>query len=528
MSCDVLIIGAGIAGLTAALNAKDENNNVIVVSKNYPTYSQSCQAQGGINAVLKLDESKIKLHIDDTYNASRNLANKDNIKDMCLNASKYIKWLDDLGVPFNRNESNQISQRKFGGTKEKRTCYSSDYTGLKIINTLYDECLNKGIEFYYDYFLLDLLVYENKCYGGKFYNISNGDINDIYASSTILATGGYAGVYFNHTTNSYTNTSEAIYIAYKNGVKLSNMEFVQFHPTTLVNSNILISESCRGEGAYLVDEEFNRFIDELETRDKITKKIYEMKLENKKVFLDLRHLGEVIDELLPQEKDIAFCYANIDIKKELLQIEPASHYSMGGIKTDSNTKTNINSLYACGECSQMDIHGANRLGGNSLLELIHSGTIAGKNAKSNKKFIINHYSKKSNIFDIEYLLSLPNKLNFYKYKIDLGRVMFKYAGIKRDKNSLNKALRFIEEAIKDINQMGVIDKSKKYNKNLIEFIEFISMVHICKCIVLNALNRCESRGSHFREDYKDELNEYKLNSFIIYNNNDYFGFEDLK
>ena len=402
MNCDVLIIGAGISGLTAAINAKDENNKVYVISKHYPTYSQSCQAQGGINAVLQADESKINIHIDDTYKASCNLAKKENIKEMCFNASKYIKWLDDLGVPFNRNEHNQISQRKFGGTKEKRTCFSSDYTGLKIINSLYDECINKGIEFYYDYFLLDLFINESECFGAKFYDIRRGESKEIYSNSTIIATGGYAGVYFNHTTNSYANTSEAIYIAYRKGVKLSNMEFVQFHPTTLINSNILISESCRGEGAYLVDEDSNRFIDELETRDKITRKIYDMKLENKKVFLDLRHLGNIIDTLLPQEKDIAKNFANVDIKNELLEIEPASHYSMGGIKINSNCNTNIANLYACGECAQMDIHGANRLGGNSLLELIHSGTIAGANARENPHCISMINYKVNNIFDIDF------------------------------------------------------------------------------------------------------------------------------
>jgi succinate dehydrogenase / fumarate reductase flavoprotein subunit len=259
---DVLIIGSGGAGLTAALNAKKNNTNVLVVSKTFPTHSQTVQAQGGINAVLYEDNDSIENHINDTYNASHLLANKKNITFLCKNAKDTILWLDSIGVPFNRTKNGKFSQRKFGGTKLLRTCYSSDYTGLKIMHTLFDQCVKENIDFCYEYFLLELIIENDICKGAIFLDIKNGNIATIYAKTTILATGGYAGIYSNNTTNSYSNSADGLAVAFRAGVKLSNMEFVQFHPTTLVNTNILISESARGEGAYLVDKDGNRFIDE--------------------------------------------------------------------------------------------------------------------------------------------------------------------------------------------------------------------------------------------------------------------------
>lgn len=251
---DVLIIGSGIAGLTAAINASNNNSKVLVLSKTYPTHSQSVQAQGGINAVLYEDDDSIDTHIEDTYKASCKLSNKDNIKIMCQNSKETIYWLDSIGVPFNRTNENKISQRKFGGTKKIRTCYSSDYTGLKILHTLYDKCIEQDIEFKNEHLLLNLIIEDDKCIGVTALDIKEGVVKEFLSKTTILATGGYAGIYTNHTTNSYSNTADGTAIAFDAGVELSNMEFVQFHPTSLENSNILISESARGEGGYLLNK----------------------------------------------------------------------------------------------------------------------------------------------------------------------------------------------------------------------------------------------------------------------------------
>jgi len=519
---DVLIIGSGGAGLCAALSAKENGSNVLVVSKTFPTHSQTVQAQGGINAVLYEDEDSVDCHISDTYKASCELSNKDNIKFLCENAKENILWLDSIGVPFNKNANAKIKQRRFGGTKKLRTCYSSDYTGLKIIHTLFDQCIKNKIDFKNEYFLLELIIENNNCHGAIFLDIQNGNIEKIYSKSTIIATGGYSGIYSNNTTNSLSNCSDGIAVALRAGVKLSNMEFVQFHPTALKDSNILISESARGEGAYLVDCKNNRFIDELKSRDEVTKAIYEKIINNEKVYLDLRHLGkEKIDKLLPQEKKLAFEYSNIDISKELLPINPAAHYSMGGIKTDINSKTNIENLYACGEVAQSSIHGANRLGGNSLIEIVTFGKSAGINASNNSKNItikkdiefINSCKDK-----IEKIFNFTNKINFYEKKDLLANNLFEKIGILRNENDINEFIDFITEINSEIENMGVLDKSKIYNKNLIDFLEFINQIEISHIIALCSKQRKESRGSHTRVDYKDISSEYTKYSYVIKQN----------
>lgn len=516
---DLLIIGSGGAGLCAALSAKENGCDVLVVSKTYPTHSQTVQAQGGINAVLYEDDDSIDLHIEDTYKASCKLSNKDNIKTLCATAKESVLWLESIGVPFNKDENSKIKQRKFGGTNKKRTCYSSDYTGLKIIHTLFDQSIKNKIAFKNEYFLLDLIVKNKRCYGAVFLDIKTGNIENIYSKSTILATGGYAGVYSNNSTNSLSNCADGTAAALRAGVKLSNIEFVQFHPTALENSNILISESARGEGAYLVDSKNKRFIDELKPRDEVTKAIYEKLINKDKVYLDLRHLDETkINKLLPQEKRIALEYTNIDITKELLPINPAAHYSMGGIKTDKNFKTNIENLYACGEVAQSSIHGANRLGGNSLIEIITFGKKAGISASNNSKNIkdiknieyITSYKNK-----IENIYNLPNKINFYEKKDLLANELFEKVGIIKNENDLDDFINFIDNLNSQLPNMGILDKSKIYNRNLVDFLEFLNQIEISKIIALCSKQRKESRGSHNRLEFKNISNEYEKYSYAL-------------
>ena len=269
---DVLIVGSGGAGLSAALEAKRSGVNVTVLSKTYPTHSQTAQAQGGINAVLSEDgEDSVHYHINDTYKSSQKLASIGNIKVLCLEAKESIEWLDRLGVPFTRTKDSKVAQRKFGGTKHIRTCYSSDYTGLKILHTLYDQCIKDDITFINESMILNLIVKENCIYGITALDIKNGEVKEYKAKKVILATGGYAGIYSGFTTNSKATTGDGIAAAYRAGVELSNMEFVQFHPTAMRGNNILISESARAEGAYLVDSNGERFVDELLTRDEVAK-----------------------------------------------------------------------------------------------------------------------------------------------------------------------------------------------------------------------------------------------------------------
>jgi succinate dehydrogenase / fumarate reductase flavoprotein subunit len=534
MMIDVLIIGSGIAGLTAALNAKKNNSNVLVISKTYPTHSQSVQAQGGINAVLYENDDSVETHIEDTYKGSCKLANKDNIKFMCENAKDTIYWLDSIGVPFNRTSVNKIAQRKFGGTKKIRTCYSSDYTGLKILHTLYDKCINENIKFENEHMLLNLIIENNQCYGATFLDIKTGVVKEYKSKTVILATGGYAGIYNNHTTNSYSNSGDGIAVAFNAGAKLSNIEFVQFHPTTLENSNVLISESARGEGGYLLDKEMNRFIDELKSRDEVSRAIYEKIQRDEKVYLDLRHLGiDKIKESMPQERSLAINYSNIKIEDEILPITPASHYSMGGIKTDINAKTSIKNLFACGECAEASIHGANRLGGNSLLEIVTFGKVAGLNASNEAKEI--KYNEFSSIQidkdkkELDEIFEIENKINFYSEKERVGDLLFNNLGLFRTESQMQMALTELKKIKENLKYMGIDDKSKIYNKNLIDLLEFKNMIEVSIHVCICALNRKESRGSHFRLDYPNQDINYEKNSFVIKENTKIkVDFEDVQ
>ena len=517
---DVLIIGSGAAGLTAALNAKQNGSTVAILSKTYPTHSQTVQAQGGINAVLYEDDDSVDIHVNDTYKASCGLANKDNINFMCINAKETISWLDKIGVPFTKDNDSKIAQRKFGGTKKIRTCYSSDYTGLKIVHTLFDQCIKNDIQFINEHILLDLIIEDNICSGVIAFDIIEGKVKEFKAKSTILASGGYAGIYTNFTTNSFANTADGLAISLNSGVNLSNIEFVQFHPTALVNSNILVSESARGEGGYLLDQNEKRFIEELKPRDEVARAIYEKIKSNEKVYLDLRHLGlEKINTVMPQERKLALEFSGVKIEEELLPINPAAHYSMGGIKTDINSNTNINSLYACGEVAQASIHGANRLGGNSLLEIVTFGKVAGIKASNNAKVIKSIDNKESIEFSkqkkyINEIYTYTNEINFYEYKEYLGKLFFENVGLFRNEENLQFAINELEEIKSKISKMGVMDKSIVYNKNLVEFLEFLNMIEIAEVIAKTAQNRKESRGAHYRDDYPEESKSYEKNSLI--------------
>lgn len=526
---DVLIIGSGAAGLSAALTAKTQNTKVAVISKTLPTHSQTCQAQGGINAVLYEGDDSINTHIEDTYKASKRISNKDHIKLMCENAKETIEWLDSLGIPFNRDIENKISQRKFGGTSKIRTCYSSDYTGLKILHTLYDQCIKNDIDFINEHFILELIVENNTCIGAIALDIISGEIKKIQAKTTIIASGGYAGIYTKHTTNSYSNTGDGLVLAYKAGAKLSNLEFVQFHPTALKNTNILISESARGEGGYLVDKDGNRFIDELKSRDVVARAIFDKQVEGEDVYLDLRHLGqEKIKHLLPQEYELAKLFSNIELDKELLPINAAAHYSMGGIKTNINTETSIENLYACGECAQSDIHGANRLGGNSLLEIVSFGKIAAYNA-SKKAKEINYINKDlSTQYDekINNIYKKINRLSLYEIKNELGKTLFNSLGLYRDEENILLTLNKLDEYKHNLINIGIEDKSKQYNKNLIDYLEFENILELSILIAKSVLSRKESRGSHFRTDYPNENETYKKISLISKYKDIYF--EEIK
>lgn len=516
MIYDAIIIGNGGAALSCAISLKQRNLNILVITKGDCTSAQTSQAQGGINAVINPNDS-IENHIKDTLKSAHNIGDTTTIEYMCNNAKETILWLDSLGVPFNRDNNNNIAQRQLGGASYNRACYSSDYTGLKIVHTLFDTANKLDIEFLYQHNLLDIIVEDDISKGVIVQNIKNSAISQYLAKNIILATGGYGGVYHNYTTNSKGNVGDGIAIAYKNGAILENMEFVQFHPTAIKDKFILISESARGEGGYLITKDKERFVDELLPRDIVAREIYKKIQNNQEIFLDVRHLGyEKIIELLPQEYKLCLEHLSLRMDKDPIPITPASHYTMGGIKANQSLQTNIKFLYAVGECSNIGVHGANRLGGNSLLEIITFGKAIADNITTNNIVIDKEYPQLSKAKkDINSILNYNGDKNFYTQRDRLGEIMFQNVGLFREESKLKKALTFINENITNLNKFKIEDKSTIYNTNLKDFLEFRNSLYISKAIVLSALKREESRGSHYREDYPNSSKLFENTTLYI-------------
>ena len=521
---DILIIGSGGAGLSSALEAKQQGATVTVVGKHYPTASQTSMAQGGMNASLgNVTPDSVQAHIDDTIKSAHELCNTKMIESMCQDAPNSIAWLEELGVPFDRTQEGKVAQRQLGGASSKRACYAQDYTGLKILHTLYDTCLKEGIEILEEQFLLELIVEDKEVLGAIFLDIVTGEVKEIRAKATILATGGYGALYKNFTTNSEGATGDGLSAVLKAGGTLSDMEFVQFHPTALKGSSTLISESARGEGGYLVNSKGERFVDELLPRDVVARAIFEQIDKGEEVFLDVRHLGEEkLLKLMPQEVQLCRLYEGVDPIDELIPIKPVAHYSMGGIDVNENLEVRgLKNCYAVGECSNAKVHGANRLGGNSLLEIISLGRLAGKNA-------VGCVSQRTEKRDTEtqntqlqktkeYIESLfeeyPYQKNFYTLQEELGAKFYKHVGVVKDNTQLNNLLNELRVIKADLDDMGIGDKKRENNTNLVEFLQFQNLLTIGEVVLDASLVRDESRGAHFKPAFPNKDNKlYKAHS----------------
>jgi succinate dehydrogenase / fumarate reductase flavoprotein subunit len=518
---DVLIIGSGGTGLTAALAAKAKGANVLVAGKLHPTNSQTSMAQGGINAALgNAGEDSIEAHIADTLKSSRNLCDEVMVRTMCENAPEAIRWLESIGVPFSRTEEAKIAQRQLGGANSKRACYSQDYTGLKILHTLYDTCLKEGIEFLDDHYFLNLITQEQEnpeldpqIRGATFLEIATGEVRQVDAGSVIIATGGYSSIYHGFTTNAFGSTGDGISAVIRAGGYISDIEFVQFHPTALKGSAILISESARGEGGYLLNGKGERFVDELQPRDIVARAIYEQIGNGEEVFLDIRHLGkEKLMELLPQEMHLCKLHENIDPVTELIPIKPVAHYSMGGIDVKRSLEVRgIKGCFAAGECSNAKVHGANRLGGNSLLEIITFGKLAGENATAYAMRTDNTPADDMQLNSdrnfINGIYHFTKQINFYEKRDFIGKIFYHNAGIVRNDSNLKAVLAAIRQIQKELPFMGPRDTDRKNSTNLIEFIEFGNTLELSEILLVGAINRNESRGAHYREDFPEQSDE---------------------
>jgi len=513
---DIVVVGAGLAGLRAAIEAEEKGADVAVLSKLHPLRSHSDQAQGGINASLSEIDSWEK-HTFDTIKGSDYLADQDAVELMCKDAPRAIIELEHWGALFNRTEVGRLAQRPFGGAGFPRTCFAADKTGHVLQTTIYEQTRKRRVQIYEEWFATSLVVEDNVCKGLTAIEITTGMVHAVQAKAVILATGG-AGQVYSKTTNSLTTTGDGIAMAYNAGLPIEDMEFVQFHPTSLYGSNILVSEGARGEGGYLINALGERFMKkyapdkmELAPRDIVSRSIEtEIRegrgFEGGYVHLDLRHLGEAkINERLPTIRELAIYFAGVDPVKEPIPIQPAQHYTMGGVSADLDGATSIKGLYAAGECACVSVHGANRLGGNSLLDTVVFGRRAGaKAAEYAKQVSVVGFSEtalKEEEKRIEALLSRKDGVKASEIKRALGSTMFDKVGIFRNKRDMETAKKNVATLKRQFENVCVLDSSRKFNTSLIETLEVGFGLDLAEVVVACALARKESRGAHFRTDY---------------------------
>ncbi len=519
---DIIIVGGGLAGLRAALAISGAD--VAVISRVHPLRSHSVAAQGGINAALAKND-RWEDHAFDTIKGSDYLADQDVVALLCQDAPARVIEMEQWGTLFSRVDG-LIAQRPFGGAGYPRTAYAEDRTGHALLHTMYEQALKNGIKFYEEWLVTRLAVNNGRCSGVVGYNIADGRIEGFLAKAVIFATGGYGRIY-RRSTNSMINTGFGCAVAYRSAVALSDMEFVQFHPTTLYGTNILITEGARGEGGFLKNKLGERFMArysphllDLAPRDIVARAIQTeinegRGFEGGYIHLELMHIGERnIKERLPGIRQITMDFANIDPIKEPIPIQPAQHYSMGGIASNKNCETSLAGFYVCGECSCLSVHGANRLGGNSLLETIVFGKLAGENAARyvNKTgFEAADILEKAVHGELQRFSALLGKNEgevFFKIRDELKEFMDEKVGIFRDEANLKAALDKIMELKMRYGNVYVRNKGAVFNQELVNAIELEGMLDIAEVICIGAIERKESRGSHFRLDYpvRDDAN----------------------
>ncbi|MFM6981305.1 MAG: succinate dehydrogenase flavoprotein subunit [Microbacteriaceae bacterium] len=535
---DVVIVGAGGAGMRAAIEAAP-NAKTAVITKLYPTRSHTGAAQGGMAAALaNVEEDSWEWHTFDTVKGGDYLVDQDAAEILAKEAIDAIIDLENMGLPFNRTPEGKIDQRRFGGhTRDhgkapvRRACYAADRTGHMILQTLFQNCVKLGVEFHNEFYVLDLLLTEEKgvthTSGVVAYELATGDIHVFHAKSVVFATGGF-GKMFKTTSNAHTLTGDGVGIVWRKGLPLEDMEFFQFHPTGLAGLGILLTEGARGEGAILRNASGERFMEryaptikDLAPRDIISRCMVQEVAEGRGagpekdyVLLDCTHLGaEVLETKLPDITEFARTYLGVDPVHEPVPVMPTAHYAMGGIPTNTDAEvlkdntTVIPGLYAAGECACVSVHGSNRLGTNSLLDINVFGKRAGRNAAAyaNKaKHVAMPKAPESEVLAlVEKLRASDGSESVAALRKELQVEMDRNAQVFRTEDSLKHAEGVIKDLRKRYLNIGIHDRGQRFNTDLLEAIELGFLLDLAEVVVVSARNRKESRGGHMRDDFPD-------------------------
>jgi succinate dehydrogenase / fumarate reductase flavoprotein subunit len=525
---DVIIVGAGLAGMRAALEVCDKYDTAII-TKVYPTRSHSGAAQGGVAASLaNSTDDSWEIHMYDTVKGSDFLGDQDAIEMMVKDAPHAIIEMEHMGCVFSRTEDGRIAQREFGGHSRPRACYAADRTGHALLHALYEQVMKKAdkIKIYSEWFVLSLIIEDNICRGVVVYDVKTGKMEVLRGKSVMFATGGY-GRAFSITSNAFASTGDGIMAAYRAGLPLEDMEFVQFHPTGLYGQGILVSEAARGEGGYLINNKGERFMEkyakakmELAPRDIVSRseqtEINEGRgIDGKDyIYLDLRHLGrDKIMERLPQVRQLGIDFIGVDCIEKPIPIQPTAHYSMGGIPADKDGQviindrgTKVTGFFAAGECACISVHGANRLGTNSLLDALVFGRRTGKALKEftqgARLYDVNEGKEIASVQDrLAVMMNTSGTESMNSIRNELKEIMMSNCGVFRNKEGLEVCLKKVRELQGRFKKAKTTDKGKTFNTELIEAVELQHMLEYSEIIVVSAIAREESRGSHARTDF---------------------------
>jgi succinate dehydrogenase / fumarate reductase flavoprotein subunit len=538
---DVLVIGAGLAGMRAALSAHQEGASVAVLTKVHPVRSHSNAAQGGINAALTDRGDKWEDHAFETVKGSDYLGDQDAVEVLAQEAGQDIIALEHMGVIFNRNEQGRLGTRRFGGQKKARTFFVSDFTGQAMLHVLYEQLMQAKIPVYEEWFVTTLVKDEKgHCAGLVAFEIHTGQFSLFRAKTVIMASGGLGRVY-EPSTNALICTGDGMALAYRAGAPLMDMEMVQYHPTTLKGKGLLITEAARGEGAYLLNKDGERFMKhyaptmlELASRDVVSRaeqiEINEGRGINGCVLLDCRHLGRsILQERLGQIYAEAKTFANIDLAEEPLPIRPGMHYQMGGIKTDTEGRcwdiyqqwNGLPGLFAAGETACVSLHGGNRLGANSLLDTIVFGRRAGHCAAEYARTIpsptiADHIMEKEQQLVTRLLARQGPGERAAALRLEMGTTMNRHVSVFREHDGLETARQRIQELKSRWPAVTIQDKGQVFNTGIIAALELGFMLDCAEAIIEGAQIRKESRGAHFRTDYLDRDDEEWLQHILLY------------